>query len=283
MNKKNSANLFSLRFTQNKILYSLSILLLLSIFIIVRFCQYPLIIHTQLLEKLFVSTSNDDTLYNIAISYVAAYIFYIFQVYIPAMLNHRKSYKLLFSSISKEIELLKKLYFICNNSLISADVIYIDQTMASFYFTASSNGKMYLHKFTYKESYSYYKEQLMALHNQITSNPNLSFLDYAFLYKYFSIPINEFFIFMDNVDRNIESNKNMMIDSRQILDNFEKTISDFIDCFGFTSFTNFSLEVSNNDKAEYDRAYSYSNLPEYMYALVLSLPSSHNKIYNTTQ
>ncbi|MCM1234466.1 MAG: hypothetical protein NC489_30570 [Ruminococcus flavefaciens] len=265
---------FSFKYTQNKILYSLSALLVLSIFIIIRFCQYPLLIHTQLFEKLFVSASNDNTLYNIAISYIAAYIFYIFQVYVPSMLNHYKSYKLLFPSISKEIELLKKMHFICKNSLTISNNIHINPTISSFYFIAISDDKTYLHKFTYKESYNHYKEKLIELHNQITSNPNLSLLDYGFLYKYLSININEFFIFMDNVDRNMESNINVKIDSIRVIDDFEKAISDFVDSYGFISLTDFSLEVSEDDKMKYNYAHKRSKLPEYMYALMLTPPMS---------
>lgn len=264
---KTTVECLSFKYTRNKILYSLSTLLLLSVFTIIRYCQYPLLIHTQLLEKLFIPTSNDSTLYNIAISYVAAYIFYIIQVYIPAMLNHYKSYQLLSTSITKEIALIQKMIFICRCSLtISDNDIYINPTMSSFYFKVFSDTKTYLYKFTYTNSYEPYKEQLTTLHNQITSNPNLSFLDYAFLHKYYSIPINNFLVFMDNIARNIESGTNMCITSIHILEDFEKTTRDFVHSYGFITSTDFSLEVSETEKGKYQN----TQFPEHMYALLLT-------------
>lgn len=265
---KTKTNLFSLKYTQNKIMFSLSTLFLLSVFTIIRFCQYPLLIHNQLLEKLFVTTSSDNTLYNIAISYAAAYIFYIFQVYIPAMLSHCKSYKLLSSSISKEIELLQKICFICKKSLIKSGDQYILSTNPIYFITEFDNNT-YLHKFTYNESYNLCKEQLMSLHNHTTSNPNLGLLDYAFLYKYTFIPINEFFTFMDNIYKSTESNTEIKISTAQILSDLEKAISDCVNTYGFRSSTNFNLNVTEEQKEKYNNAYKQSSIPEHMFAIRL--------------
>ncbi len=264
---KSKTNIFSLNYTQNKIMFSLSILLLLFIFIIIRFCQYPLLIHTQILEKLFISTSSDNTIYNIAISYVAAYIFYIFQVYIPAMLSHCKSYNLLSANIYKEIELLQKICFICKNSLTNSEDKYIFKSKNPIYFITEFDNNTYLHKFTYNKSYNLCKEQLMTLHNHITSNPNLSHLDYAFLYKYSFIPINEFFTFMDNIYKRTESNTEIKISSVQILYDLEKAISDCINTYGFRSSTIFNLNVSEEQKEKYNNACKQSNISEYLFAI----------------
>lgn len=65
-------------------LFWLSIGLLVSIFFIIRGSSWPLIINTKLFKDLLLVDRNaDHTIYNIAISYVAAYIFYLIQVYFP--------------------------------------------------------------------------------------------------------------------------------------------------------------------------------------------------------
>lgn len=62
----------------------LSLLNIIALFFIVRGSTAPLISNNALLHFFFYSNENGDkTLYNIAISYFAAYIFYIIQVYYP--------------------------------------------------------------------------------------------------------------------------------------------------------------------------------------------------------
>lgn len=60
----------------------LTILMILSCVIIICFCDATVLKPFETWTFLLQS-DKDKTLYNIAISYVAAYIFYILQVYIP--------------------------------------------------------------------------------------------------------------------------------------------------------------------------------------------------------
>ena len=67
-----------------KILLKLSLVALVALFFVVRGSTAPLLIDTELMRQLFCTDVNGDkTIYNIAISVIAAYIFYIFQVDIP--------------------------------------------------------------------------------------------------------------------------------------------------------------------------------------------------------
>ena len=66
----------------------LSGLMVLSCYLMVRGSTGSLIWDNAVMRFLFVSDSNEDkTLYNIAISYFAAYVFYILQIYIPEELK----------------------------------------------------------------------------------------------------------------------------------------------------------------------------------------------------
>lgn len=72
----------------NRILIWLSILLAIAFFFVVRGSSWPLIVDTKLLRfLLYTKAEADHTLYNIGISYVAAYIFYMLQVYLPAKIK----------------------------------------------------------------------------------------------------------------------------------------------------------------------------------------------------
>lgn len=67
-----------------KTLFKLTIVLLFAIFIVVRGSTVPLINQNPIFYWLFYSDPNKDkTIYNIGISVIAAYIFYLVQVYIP--------------------------------------------------------------------------------------------------------------------------------------------------------------------------------------------------------
>lgn len=73
-------------FGYNEILVKLSVLLIVALYFVIRGSSWLLISNNNVIYKLFYADSvGDHTLYNIAISYVAAYIFYLIQVYYPEL------------------------------------------------------------------------------------------------------------------------------------------------------------------------------------------------------
>lgn len=85
--KKDNKNSFINRrvfFGYNEILVKLSVLLIMALYFVIRGSSWSLISNNNVIYKLFYTDPDGDhTLYNIAISYVAAYIFYLIQVYYP--------------------------------------------------------------------------------------------------------------------------------------------------------------------------------------------------------
>ena len=69
---------------RNRIFTALTGLLLLMIFLVIKYCDAPLLLPEKWFGFILCNPDGDKTWYNIAISYVAAYIFYIIQVYIPS-------------------------------------------------------------------------------------------------------------------------------------------------------------------------------------------------------
>ena len=76
-------------FDYKRVLCLLSLILLLSIYFVIKGSAWPLLFDNEICRILFyTSEEGDHTLYNIGISYLAAYIFYIIQVFIP---EHKKT------------------------------------------------------------------------------------------------------------------------------------------------------------------------------------------------
>jgi hypothetical protein len=68
----------------NRILLWLSLLLIVSMYLVIRGSSWSLLFDNKVFRVIFYTDINaDHTLYNIAISYIAAYIFYLIQVFIP--------------------------------------------------------------------------------------------------------------------------------------------------------------------------------------------------------
>ena len=75
-----------------KLWITLTVLMLVSVFLMIRGSTAELLIDTKITRLLFCTDVNGDkTLYNIAISYFAAYVFYILQVYIPECKKTRRA------------------------------------------------------------------------------------------------------------------------------------------------------------------------------------------------
>lgn len=78
-----------------KMWITLTILMAISVFIIIRGSSAELLIDTAITRFLFCSDVNEDkTLYNIAVGNLSAYVFYVLQVYIPERKKTRRALRL---------------------------------------------------------------------------------------------------------------------------------------------------------------------------------------------
>ncbi len=99
-------------FSKNKIFISLTVLLLLAIFVIIRECNYPLLSHLKIFEFLFVPKYTEKIFYNLSLSYIAAYIFYVIQIFIPQTIKNKKAWNILIVDFQKEYRLAKEFLFL---------------------------------------------------------------------------------------------------------------------------------------------------------------------------
>lgn len=92
-----------------KQLYKLSLVLAVSIFVVIRGSTAPLLIDNTVTDFLFYSNPvGDKTLYNIGISVIAAYIFYVFQVYMPIRRQNAKKMRYVSEANRHQIYILEQ-------------------------------------------------------------------------------------------------------------------------------------------------------------------------------
>lgn len=77
---------------RNQIFVALTALLLPMIFLVIKYCDAPLILPGKWFGFLLCNPNGDKTWYNFALGYVSAYLLYIVQVYIPTSYSERKAW-----------------------------------------------------------------------------------------------------------------------------------------------------------------------------------------------
>lgn len=262
--------IFRFKYTTSKVLFQLTIILFIAVFFIIRFCQYPLWVNTSFFKWLFIPNCNDGTLYNISISYIAAYIFYLLQVHLPARINHKKGLQMLMPYISNELLYINELIIICQSSLFLENNQY---TLASnnlpYYFKLKTNSKIYLFRFTYSKSYEDYKMRLQNIHDTISSNANLGLLDSSFLFEYSNIPLNRFIKFMDQVACNTIEGKKVYFSSIDVLNTISAAINNFCVTYNINIESEIITSVSDSECKKYELEHSSSALQEIQNATLI--------------
>ena len=155
----------------------LTVFLIVPGWLVIKGSTAPLIYNSSLLRLVFYSNPNGDkTFYNIGISLIAAYIFYIFQVYIPEKNMFRKH-----SYFSDEH---RYLIFLLNQYILAWEQ-----------FLGKEKGMCHFHEFSYKLNHNdiclvtnlvtkqTYNETIEALPkaiDRIIENPNLANFDISY-------------------------------------------------------------------------------------------------------
>lgn len=216
------------KYKRNRILFELTIILLLSVIFIIKENSMPLIrtnsFWDKYIEYIFTKSSNDSTLYNISISYIAAYIFYLIQIYLPSVSEHTHGNILLKQNIEKYINYIKILILSINELLeYNKNQLNIRNQINEIYIIEKS--KKMIFKFTYLRSYEKIKTQIIKFNNDIFTNPALNYLDKNVSELLCSLPITELFTLSDN----IYQQKNHLINTKIIDNEAIKKMNSIID------------------------------------------------------
>lgn len=160
-------------FDCTKTLIKLSILLFVAVLIVIRGSTAPLLFDNSILRFVLCTNPNGDkTLYNIGISVIAAFIFYVFQVYIPEYKKNR-SYCSTFSRAHRQ------------------EIFLLNQfTLAWKEFLGKEPGKCHFFEFSYeldsdtgavtKQTYKETIEELPKILNEIIKYPLFDDCDIAY-------------------------------------------------------------------------------------------------------
>lgn len=153
--KKNiSAFVFAQR---NRTLLALTFLLLLMVMLIIKYCDFPLLLPEKYFGFLICEPGTDKLWYNIGISYVAAYIFYIIQVYIPTYNEEQKSFKEIHRQLSGLIRSVKRIRYLLLNMYEQGEHGELILTESSVFFR-----EKYLDSYKQSSDYTYTREMIQG-------------------------------------------------------------------------------------------------------------------------
>ena len=200
----------------DKILWSLSGILIISIYIIICDCELPLVeIHPEVdiyLEYIFVHKHKDKTFYNIAISYLSAYIFFVLQVYIPSKLNHKKSLMLLREEIEKYMEYVKLLLLMLSEvTILDDNEVRINRKKSKIYIIEETKNQIFC--ITFKKSVKKMLDLIQERQNRILTSPMLNSLDKRMCELLCSIPLQDLVFLSNNIYEQLQNTKIVPIKS----------------------------------------------------------------------
>lgn len=162
-------------YSYQKTLFKLSLVLLVAVFLVIRGCTIPLLVDNQLTRFLFYSDGHGDkTLYNIAISVIAAYIFYLVQVYIPEKTQCKKKINMVSQANQHQIFILEQFIKAWQVFLNYQDDIFFCEFKEFQYNT--NHGGWNLTKESYKETI----EELTDNLDRILNHPKFDEFDTSY-------------------------------------------------------------------------------------------------------
>ena len=243
------------KYKRNEILFWLTIVLIVCIYIIIRDCSFSIIIFHNFIDKymemLFIKSYDDSTFYNISISYVAAYIFYIIQIYIPSIINHNHSYALIKMNIEKYINTIKILVLIADEYGNSQkNCINIAENSNIFYIIEESTNEIF--KITFLDTYMRLKERIESQQSELLSNPLFNYLDNNLSEFLYILPIKALFIICDNIYEQICRSTNANIIDNGASFEVKMFVNVLQERYGFL-FETYRVTDNINQQSEYVR------------------------------
>ncbi len=243
------------KYKRNEILFWLTIILFVCIYVIIRDCDFPIIRFHNFIDKymelLFIKSYDDSTFYNISISYIAAYIFYLIQIYIPSVSNHKHSFKMTKIHIEKYINAIKVLMLIADDYRDSQkDCSNITEDFGPFYIIEDSTNEIF--KITFLDTYMRLKERIESQQHEILSNPLFNYLDNNLSELLCILPTKELFIICDNIYEQIYKSTNAEIIDNGASNKAKMIIDVLQRRYGFL-FETYRVTDNINQQSEYVR------------------------------
>ena len=140
---------------RNRILVPLTGLLFLMSLLIIKYCDFPLLLPERYFSFLICEPHTDKLWYNLGISYVAAYIFYIIQVYIPAYNAEKTALKDIHKRLSGLIRSIKRIRYLLFQMYELQEHGELELINSSFFFN-----ERYLDSYKQSGDYTYKREMI---------------------------------------------------------------------------------------------------------------------------
>lgn len=168
-----------MKIRKNRTFFWLTFILVICIFCAFKGSNNPCIFKSTFWIKIFSKYYFwDDGIYDIAISYISAYLFYIIQIYIPERKEQKQSKTVLKNKCVLFYTLMQRTSFIV--SVLVKEIQYkgtiyveVNSDKKNIYYTMKSQEDIYkqLFKFTYKQSGTKLVETIEKYYYDIINSP----------------------------------------------------------------------------------------------------------------
>lgn len=207
--------------TRNKIFTALTTMLILSIFIVIRTCDYPILLHSKLASKLFIPIYTEKLFYNLSLSYITSYIFYITQIYIPETIRAKKALDLLQNDLFDELQLIQEFLFLANHAISCSNesTVQYKEEITPLYYTEQNNSCYILRRFSNISTLKKVKDNITNTYNSIENNKLYCDLDSHIVQAHSSSPIKDINEIIDCIDHSIQNSEKHKLTSDNIINN----------------------------------------------------------------
>lgn len=260
---------YEMKKNENQILFTLSVGAVIALFCIIRECSYPLVWNTELMRWVFISKTEDKLASNIAYSYIAAYIFYIMQVYIPKIINKRKVIPILSSKINElNVKVLEFSFIINQITYREMDGLCIRRENIPLYYKVINSQKTSIKKISSVNTLVEMLNYIEKLYSQLLDKFVIYNLDMNILKLWEEFPLEYYRQIVKIIELN--ENRQIPIVVNGIIEKDVKILHQVSKYFH----TNFRIEFEKTDDEEiiarYEDAAVQSGLPEIDLALTLT-------------
>lgn len=265
---------------KNKIFLTLTILLAIAAFIVIRECDYPLLIHANIIKKLFVSNCSEKLFYNLSLSYIVTYVYYIIQSYIPETVKEKKALHILSGNMDKELRLVKEFLYLIN-FVIKKDqesTILFSKNITPVFYKEHCCGSCMLRRFSEIDTLKSTMKDIIATHHLIESSRNYCDLSSYVMSIHTGLPSREMGAIIENIDYSLQTTAESHFTSDIDLTNIDRFINNMEKILPDSQKVSFEHCDDTILIQKYNNAFKALKLDEYRLAVTLNTnPYVRNK------
>lgn len=261
-----------LLYSKNKIFMSLTIILLIAILVTIRECEYPLLLHSEFAKLCFVPKYSEKLFYNLSLSYIAAYIFYIIQIYIPQTLMNKRACHILEEKFQKEFRLTTEFFFLINHivHMTEASTIRYNIKLCTFYFKEYNGSDYILKRFSEINTLKQLANDIQKEFTAIENNKYYNELD-SYIIEFHSLfPLASIQKSLECIIYSFETTNNLQVVSNDLISPINHFLHKMRNIIPGCTEVILSSCTDCSLIEKYENACTNSGLNEYKFALQLN-------------